>query len=289
MRIHRFKIVVFAGLTVLSFSACEYFKTTAPAGEPVARVGEEYLYKTDVEELIVPGMSAEDSTLVVSSFITRWATQKLLMKGAKLNIPVEEQRRLEDLVAQYKSDLYAQAYKDALVARNLDSTISDAEAYDYYEENTRNFKLNEELLKLRYIHLNENDYNIETIKTKFIRFNTADRRYLDSIGVQFKAYYLNDSTWIRLDKVVATIPPINLENSDRFLNKTDFVQLRDSLGLYLIAVKDRLKRNSEAPLEYVEPTVKQILLNRKKLELIKQLEKDITKDAIKNKQFEIYN
>jgi len=286
---YRFALVIL-GLVIAGFSSsCEYFKTTKPAGKPVARVGNDYLYQSDIEELIVPGMSAEDSTLVVSSFITRWATQKLLMKGAKLNISVDEQQRLEDLVAQYKSDLYAQAYKDALVARNMDSAVTDTEAIAFYENNTENFKLNEELLKLRYIQLNENDYNIETIKSKFIRFNKDDQRYLDSIAVQFKAHYLNDSTWIRLDKVVATIPPVNMENSDRLLNKTDFIQLRDSLGLYLIAVKDRLKRNDEAPLEYVKPTVKQILLNRRKLELIKELEKDITKDAIKNKQFEVYN
>ncbi|MAW95132.1 MULTISPECIES: peptidyl-prolyl cis-trans isomerase [unclassified Leeuwenhoekiella] len=286
---YRFALVILGLFIAGFFNSCEYFKTTKPAGQPVARVGEEYLYQSDIDELIVPGMSTEDSTLVVSSFITRWATQKLLMKGAKLNISVDEQQRLEDLVTQYKSDLYAQAYKDALVARNMDSTVTDTEAIAFYENNTENFKLNENLLKLRYIQLNENDYNIETIKSKFIRFNKDDQRYLDSIAVQFKAHYLNDSTWIRLDKVVTTIPPVNMENSDRLLNKTDFIQLRDSLGLYLIAVKDRLKRNDEAPLEYVKPTVKQILLNRRKLELIKELEKDITKDAIKNKQFEIYN
>ena len=89
--------------------------------------------------------------------------------------------------------------------------------------------------------------------------------------------------------MIARIPPVTIENSASLLNKTEFTQLRDSLGLYLIAVKDRLDRNDDAPLDYVLPTVKQILLNRRKLELIKQLEKDITKDAIKNKQFELYN
>jgi hypothetical protein len=39
----------------------------------------------------------------------------------------------------------------------------------------------------------------------------------------------------------------------------------------------------------VNSTIKQIVINKRKLELIKQLKKDITKDAIKNKQFEIYN
>ena len=54
-------------------------------------------------------------------------------------------------------------------------------------------------------------------------------------------------------------------------------------------VEDVKLRGEQAPLEYSLPTVKQILLNKRKLELIKKLEKDITQDAVKNDQFEIYN
>ena len=73
------------------------------------------------------------------------------------------------------------------------------------------------------------------------------------------------------------------------LKKTNFLQLRDSLGLYLVAVKSTLERNQNAPLEYVRPTINQIIKNKRKLALIQKLEKEIKDDAIKNKQFEIYN
>ncbi|MFI8378215.1 peptidyl-prolyl cis-trans isomerase [Leeuwenhoekiella sp. NPDC079379] len=286
---HLIKRVVFVIACAFVLVACDLLESKSPVGNPVARVGDSYLYTEDIANLVTAEMTQEDSSLVVSSFITRWATQKLLMSGAQRNILAEEQERLNNLVNQYRSELYAQAYKDALVERNLDSTITDAEAKSFYKENKSNFKLNEELLKLRYIKMADTDYNIEEIKKRFTRFNKDDKKYLDSISVQFKAQYLNDSTWIRRDKVIAIIPPVSVENSDRLLNKTEFLQLRDSLGLYLIAVKDKLNRNADAPLEYVLPTVKQILLNRRKLEFIKQLEKDITKDAIKNKEFELYN
>ncbi|MEC8883801.1 MAG: peptidyl-prolyl cis-trans isomerase, partial [Bacteroidota bacterium] len=245
--------------------------------------------KEDIEKLITAELSPEDSTTLVNGYINRWATKRLLVDNAQRNITLDEQDRLNNLVEQYKLDLFSQAYKDALVARSLDSSITDAEASQFYTENKENFKLNESLLKLRYIEMGENDYNEDEIKKRFTRFNAKDKRFLDSISVQFRAQYLNDSTWISLDKVIAKIPLVNVENSDQLLNKTEFLQLRDSLGLYLIAVNDRLDRNDDAPLEYVLPTVKQILLNRRKLDLIKQLEKDITKDAIKNKQFELYN
>ena len=271
-----------------AFTSCDYFKKEDP-GVPVARVNENYLYQEDVSALVTPEMSVEDSSLVVNGFINRWATQQLLIDGAKRNINISDQQRLDDLVEQYKTDLYSQAYKDVLVEKSLDSAISDAEVKEFYEENEANFRLNEELLKLRFIQINDTDYNIRTIKERFTRYNAEDKKYLDSIAVQFQSYNLNDSIWVSKDKVINTIKPITPENEERYLNITNFLQLRDSLGLYLVAIKDKLNRNEYAPLEYVVPTVKQIILNKRKLELVKQLEKDITKDAIKNKQFEIYN
>ncbi|MGB3775727.1 MAG: peptidyl-prolyl cis-trans isomerase [Leeuwenhoekiella sp.] len=272
----------------VAFKSCDLF-TKKTIGNPVARVDEAYLYRDDISALVTSEMTVEDSTVIVNRFINRWATQQLLMDGARRNISLSEQQRLDALVDQYKSDLYSQAYKDGLVAKIIDTAISDNEAKEFYEQNPANFKLNDELLKLRYIHMGESDYDTRDIKRRFIRFDSIDKIYLDSISVQFKAQSLNDSIWVDKNTVISKIDPITSENEDKYLKKTDFLELRDSLGLYLISIKEHLQRNDEAPLEYVMPTVKQIMLNKRKLELIKELEKDITKDAIKNKQFEIYN
>ena len=56
----------------------------------------------------------------------------------------------------------------------------------------------------------------------------------------------------------------------------------------MIKIEDVLKTNDIAPLSHIKPTIEQIILNSRKLDLLKKLEKDITKDAIKNKRFEIY-
>ncbi|MFB1027176.1 MAG: peptidyl-prolyl cis-trans isomerase, partial [Flavobacteriaceae bacterium] len=72
------------------------------------------------------------------------------------------------------------------------------------------------------------------------------------------------------------------------LKKPNFIQLKDSLGLYLIQINEFLERGNPAPIEYVSPTLKQIVINNRKLKLIKKLKSDIVDDAIKNKKFEIY-
>ena len=256
---------------------------------PVARVSDTFLYQEDIVGLVPEGSSSADSTAIVTSYINRWATQALLVDGANKNLPDEKQADFDKLVQQYKKDLYTKAYLEALVQKNIDTNISDAQARAVYESNRETFKLNEELLQFRYIKIAENAINLDDIEERFRRFEQKDKIYLDSIALQFKSYSLNDSVWINVSSITQKIPVITPNNKDQLLKKSNFIQLKDSLDLYLVQTKDVLFQNDLAPLEYVRPTIKQIVFNKRKLELVKELEKEITKDAIKNKQFEIYN
>tara|TARA_R110002049_G_scaffold226185_2_gene398179 strand:- start:6888 stop:7742 length:855 start_codon:yes stop_codon:yes gene_type:complete len=275
-------------LLLVVVTSCDFFKETDER-VPVARVNDSYLYQEDIKNLVSEGASKEDSILVIQNFINRWATQQLFMDGALLNLSETKQAAFNKLVEQYKNDLYTKAYIEALVKKNLDTAVTKDEAEAYYEKNKEVFKLNEELIKLRYVHVDENIIDFQNIKTKFQRFNDEDKKQLDSIAIQFKSYSLNDSIWVKVSQVINKIPAVTVENKEELLKKSNFIQLKDSLGVYLMQINAVLLRQDTAPLEYVKPTINQIVINKRKLELIRQLEKDITKDAIKNKQFEIYN
>lgn len=282
----RIKFILIVLLVIVS--SCDFLKKS-DGRLPIARVNENYLYEDDINGLVGKGTSKEDSILLTQNFINRWATQQLFVDGAKLNLNEKKQVAFNKLVVQYKNDLYSKAYIEALVRRSIDTAVPIDEADAYYTNNKEVFKLNEELLKFRYIHVDENIINYTSIKEQFKRYNETDKKFLDSISIQFKSYSFNDSIWIRLSQVIKKIPAVNSENKNQLLKKSNFVQLKDSLGVYLMQINDVLVRNDTAPLEYVKPTIDQIVINKRKLELIKELEKDITKDAIKNKQFEIYD
>jgi hypothetical protein len=268
-------------------ASCNFFKGSEDR-EPIARVNDSYLYEDDMKGLVAEGTSAEDSILIVNSFVTRWATQLLLLDGSERNLPQTKQDAFNKLVDQYKKDLYTKAYLEALVKKSIDTVVTLDEADEFYQSNKEVFKLNDELIKFRYISIPANAVFTDEITKRLTRFSMKDKRFLDSISVQFKSYSLNDSIWIKASQVSNKIPVLNSENKKELLKKSNFIQLKDSLGLYLMQINDVRLQNDYAPLEYVKPTIKQIIINKRKLELIKELEKDITKDAIKNNQFEIY-
>lgn len=258
-------------------------------GIVVARVNDTYLYKQDVVDYLQDFTNDQDSMVLVTNFINQWATKQLLLEGSKRNILREDQRAFDELAEDYKINLYTSSYKEALVSKRLDTVITDQEAQEFYNANKQNFNLNEGLLKLRYIQIADDYNNKKQLQEYFIRFNEEDKYILDSLKFQFKKYFLNDSVWVKKSVVVNSVHPINPANADNLLKKTNFIQLRDSLGLYLISVRETLSRKQTAPIEYVRPTINQIIKNKRKLELVKQLEKEIKDDAIKNNKFEIYD
>jgi len=282
------KHTLYIFLISLLLVSCDFFKKSEGVN-PVARVNETYLYKEDIIDVVPKGASKEDSTLVVNAYINRWARQLLLMDGALINLSEKKQNEFSRLVEQYKNDLYAKAYLEGLVKKNIDSLVKTEEAELFYEANKESFKLNDDLIQFRYVSLPLNPINLDTIKTRFKRFEAKDKRYLDSISVQFKSYSLNDSIWVKLNRVAEKIPIINSSNKNQLLKKTNFLQLKDSLNLYLMQVNDVRLQNDYAPMDYVKTSINKIVINKRKLELIKQLENDITKDAIKNNKFQIYN
>ncbi|NNK87767.1 MAG: peptidyl-prolyl cis-trans isomerase [Flavobacteriaceae bacterium] len=275
-------------MTLLLFlNSCEWFNKKQK-GKPVARVNQVYLYEDDIADLIPEETNREDSQLLINNYIDQWARQQLLIDQAKLNLSEAKQAEFSELVKQYEIDLFTKAYLEALVKQRIDTTVTMQEAQAVYDENLESFKLNEELLKFRYVHVDENNQDIDEIEERIKRYEEEDKRILDSISIQFRSYLLNDSIWISVNQAVEKIGAISPENRNDLLKKSNFIRLEDSLGLYLMNINDVLLRNETAPLQYVMPTLRQIVINKRKIEFIKQLEKDITKDAIKNGQFEIY-
>jgi len=253
---------------------------------PIASVSDTYLYYEDIKDILPASADETDSTAIVNAYINRWAVEQLLLGQAKVNLPNSTQQRFRMMVKEYERNLFTEAYKNAYVSKQLDSTVSDQVIQNYYELNKENFHLNNELLKIRYVFLNKEYSDTEEVIEHLKRFDEEDIEELTRRSYQFKQINLNDSVWIKKEVLLTEFP--FLKESAEELKKDRFIELQDSIGVYLLKVEDRVERNDIAPLAFIKPTIKQILFNAQKIELVKKLEKDIIEDAVKNKKFQIY-
>lgn len=273
--------------TLFLFSSCDYFKKPQEP-EAIARVGSEYLYKENIVNLVPKETSSEDSIAIVKAFIDRWATQKLLVNAAEFNLSEEKAEEFSELINQYKTDLYTKAYLEELVKRKIDTTVSKTQIEEYYEKNKQYFRNGEELVKLRYINLVKENPKFDKIKEKFSSFTAEDKKELTDMSIQFKSYAFNDSVWVDINQVYEKLPFINIDNKQQYVADGINYQYPDSTTIWLVKVKQVLPKDSPTPLQFIKPTIKQVIINSRKLELVKTIEKEITDDAIKEKKFEIY-
>lgn len=256
--------------------------------DAIARVKNEYLYLSDLENLVPAGTPKKDSIAIVKDFINRWATQQLLIDNANKNISKSKQIELDELINQYKMDLYSKAYLEQLVVTKIDTVITNEEIEKYYNINKNNFKANSPLVKLRYINLVKGNNKLASISAKFSSFKSKDKKELKNLAIQFKDYAFNDSIWVDVNQVYERLPFVNQDNVAKFIDVGISYQYADSSSVWFVKVRDMVQKNNVVPLSYISPTIKQIILNKRKTDLINKIQTEITNDAIKDNDFEIF-
>ena len=274
-------------LVCILFISCDFLglqKKDISVRKPIASVHNNNLYTEDIKLLIPKNIEKNDSLVFTRSIINSWAVKQLLLKKAEDNNTQNDNSEINNLVKDYRQALLINGYKERLIKQQLDTLIEQQEIKDYYKLNSKNFRLNEELIKTRYLHFSNDLIDRKEVVKSFKKGTIEDLEELEIKQLTFKQMMLNDSVWTPLENVLLKIPfsRINL------LKKTKLLQKEDSLGLYLVTIKDVLLRNQIAPLSYIKPTIKQMILHQRKLQLIRDLEKIILKDAIQNKSYKIH-
>jgi hypothetical protein len=255
--------------------------------QAVARVNDTYLYKDDLMSIFTKDISKQDSIALVNNYINNWIKQQLLLSKAQLNLE-NRTNEFEDLVKQYREDLFINSYKEAVVKQYLDTVITDDDIDQFYLNNNEIFKLNEELVKLKYIKIGKEDSNKNELSKLFKSTTYKDLERLKEKALFMKSHHLNDSIWIKYSDLLNEIPVLKTEDKQQLLKKDHFFQKEDSLSLYLVTIKKVLQSNEIAPKSYITPAIKQMILHQRKLLLLRNIEETLIKDATKKKQFEIY-
>lgn len=274
-------------LIIFSLASCNYFvvqEKEEKSSEIIAIINTEKLFKEDLKNVLPQNIRREDSLVLVKSFINDWAIKQLLLKKAENNNSLEDINEINELVNDYKESLLINNYKEMLIKQQLDTVINDAEIKAFYMKSKGDFRLNEELIKVKYLHFDHKVISKKEFLELFKSEEIEDLEALEKQQLSFKYYQFNDSIWTQLDKVLLKLP----FSKENLLKKTELLQKQDSIGLYLVAIKDVLVRNDTAPLSYIKPTIKQMILHKRKIELIREIEKIIVKDATKNNNFKVY-
>ena len=276
------RLIITTSLCIF-FGSCSNFSNNN-SNNLVARAGENFLYEDDLPSYV----SEDDSLIKISNFIETWAKEKVLYDLSIINLSQSKRAEIDELVDNYRIDLYINSYKDLIVNSKIDSIVTNEQIDSFYSTNVNNFKLNENLVKFRYVKVPNDNININRIRRYIVRMSEQDRYFLDSLNFQFADLKLDDSIWFTERDVISSINFINQNNKSRYFIKDRLFTLNESNYINFFIVDDMLKSGNIPPKSYLYDRIKSTIINQRKLDILKGINQEILNDALKSRKYEVY-
>lgn len=253
----------------------------------LARVHDEYLYESEVRGLITPGTPAADSITIVKNYIDAWIQKKLLVEQAKKNIP-ESKLDFTSQLAEYENSLIIFAYENALVEQKLDTIVTQEEIEAYYNANMNNFLLKENIVKMQYVKLPLASKQVGQVKKLLDADDPVSLTRLSELCEKQAAdYFLDSQNWLTFSEVIRGIP-VKPADQEEFLRSNRRFEYQDSSFVYIIRIRDFMIKDNISPLSYEEGRIRNIILNKRKIDLINNMHRNVYDAAAKKNDFEIY-
>jgi glutamate-ammonia-ligase adenylyltransferase len=237
--------------------------------------GGELGYASDIEILFVYANPTSSKTKQASTlstdFYERWSQEFLQWIEAK-----------QEGIFHIDTRLRPNGDKGTL-------TNSLEEIQQYYDENHDNFPLKQNIIRGKFIRLPKDAPNSTKIRTLIYSSRESKMEELRTYCFSYALMYsLEDSVWINFDDIIKNTPLAEIPNKVDFLKRTKYTESSDENSKYYLRIVDYKKTDDIAPLEVVRDRIIDIIINKRKVELARNLEKEVYEKAVETRSFEIY-
>jgi len=187
---------------------------------------------------------------------------------------------------EYRQDLLINAYNNYLIDKNIKDSVSDEEVAGYFEKHKESFPLSKDAVRFRSVTVKKGD----AAKAERLFNSGKDEDFDELMKIVLTSgtpYHDKDSIWYSVDVLSAQIPQLNEDDYLNQLINRRRIKISDDSLVTFIRVLSLKKKGSEAPYEFVKPTIKNLLLNKRKLNLLSDLQNQLYKEAINNNEIKI--
>ena len=274
-------------LAIICMNACNTISSIIHDDEVVARVGQEKLYLSQVEQYIPEFVSAEDSLKLVRQYINSWATEILYQQVAQEQLSEAEMDVTAEL-EDYRKSLLKFRYEQRYIGERLDTLVTMEQKEEYYNTHQELFQLDRPILRVRFLDIAKNSPS----KEKIVKLMSS-KEYEDNVQAAELAssaalkYFDSADRWT--DAIVLA-REFGTDYSDMLAAmRGNIIKIEpEDRSDVLIAYVAEIRKNGVAPMEYVEDHICDYILSARKQELLTSLEQDLLDDALDHKTFVIY-
>ena len=273
-------------IAALLVSSCSFYDSVVK-GDKVAQIGRAALYKTDIEKVIPKGIPAADSANLARQYIDSWAIKQLMLQKAEEQLPKGE-KDVAQLLEDYRTQLLVFRYENKFVEERLDTLVSDREMEEYYNTHTYSFVGKNGVFKGRLVKMQNSSPNLQVMRKLAKERDIEKLEAFEQLAYN-SAYKYSDynNSWVDLN-IVAKEVGVSLEQLQQVLDKEKLAaEIKDTVYTNVLQVLEYIPAGETTPLEFNSGKIKEIIISRRKQELLSNLQRDILLDALGNNKLKI--
>ncbi len=276
-------LIVYCSFLIV-LTSCKYFQKSKP--DIIAKAYDEVLTKSDIIGIVPSGTSKKDSINIIKNYLDSWIRQKVILNKAEKNLS-NKQKDFTQRIEDYRSSLIIYTYENELIRQRLDTNVSENEIETYYNNNPGNFELKDNIVKVIYVKTHVNDQINKKIKKLYKSDNPDDKQELAVMCSKHAVNsFLEEDKWLFFDDLIKEIP-IQTYDEEKYLKNHRLIEFQDSIYSYFINIKGFRIKEGIAPLSLEKDNIRNIILNKRKIELTKDMEDRAYKEALKNNEINI--
>ncbi len=254
------------------------------ADKVVAEAYDAQLYWSDLRPVIPLDASPEDSAAIARRFLDNWARDQVMLHMAQQNLD-QRQLNVEERIKAYRESLLTFAYEQALVQQNLDTVVSGSQVQDYYDKNIANFQLKDNIVRVRWFKLHGNDRKLLARVENLWRSNDGEDIHKLEVLLAQRGTTITDThdNWMEFNVLQQQVP-LHPENPTDWLQRQNKVTVEDQNGTYFVNIFDHRLKDSTSPIDLVEPQIRAIIINQRKLKLVERMREELYNNALAKKE-----
>ena len=285
--LRRLNIALIILIVLPALCSCRAISSFLSNDQVVAQVGQDKLYRSDIDKVIPKGLAADDSTRLAGQYINSWASEQVYLKIAEQQLSKSEKdvtKELED----YRKSLLKYRYEQLYVNERLDTSVTAEQIEEYYLAHQDKFVLERPVVKARYLNIDNSSPSLKPIRKKMSSSEANDLVEADSLAFSSALRFTTwENRWIDISVLAKEY---TMDHSE-LLSKMNrgWIESVDTVGYVKLAyVSEIMSKGQVAPIEYCFETIRDIIISARKQNLILNLERDLLDDARENGQFVIY-
>ena len=254
---------------------------------PLVEVDGRFLYREDLQAVMPVGLSADDSLLFADDYVRNWTEEVLLYDKAEENIP--DNAEVERLVANYRKSLILHLYQQALIHQKLSAQVTEEEVEAYYRDNLNLFKVDRPLIKGLFIKVPLKAPHLSDVR-RWYRSDSREavehlEKYSLRNAVSYEYFY---DKWVPAADVLGRLPEGGV-SAETALRQKRPVELADTAFHYFLNVTDYRAVGEEEPYEMARAHARDLLLNIRQVEFMRQVRGDLYRRAVENGEITYYD